>query len=131
MDMEKIFIIDDEIQIRKSLKYVLSIAGYEVDTASGEKETLEKLDGSFDLAIVDMILENTEGFALARKIKVRCPDIEILFVSGHFKSASFLGKEVEILKKPLNIEHFLDKVKEELGGKEPSCLQNRSHKKLS
>ena len=59
---QKILIIEDEPDIRKTLEYNISREGYEVISASSLSEGREKLESaSFSLLLLDLMLPEPSG----------------------------------------------------------------------
>ena len=67
---QKILIIEDEPDIRKTLEYNISREGYEVISASSLSEGREKLElASFSLLLLDLMLPDGSGLDLCRELK--------------------------------------------------------------
>ncbi|MAV83243.1 MAG: DNA-binding response regulator [Pelagibacteraceae bacterium] len=67
---QKILIIEDEPDIRKTLEYNISREGYEVISASSLSEGREKLESvSFSLLLLDLMLPDGSGLDLCRELK--------------------------------------------------------------
>lgn len=64
----RILLADDELAILLTLKAILEVNGFEVETASSAREAKEKLRRSaFDMVITDMWMENeTSGLEVIR-----------------------------------------------------------------
>ncbi|MEX1298598.1 MAG: response regulator [Desulfotignum sp.] len=75
----EILVVDDDKDIRDSLKIILEKNGYTVRLASNGKDALQKLsEQKPDLMILDVMMStDTEGFDLAYALKNR-PDFENL-----------------------------------------------------
>lgn len=59
--LHRILIVDDEDEVRKSIERRLERDGLELDTASGEKEGIEKIENAekpYDVVLTDMVMEN-------------------------------------------------------------------------
>jgi two-component system phosphate regulon response regulator PhoB len=65
----KILIIEDEPDIRKTIEYNLSREGFEILTAASLKEGKELLDKSFSLLVLDLMLPDGSGLDLCRELK--------------------------------------------------------------
>ena len=65
----KILIIEDEPDIRKTIEYNLSREGFEIFTAASLKEGKELLDKSFSLLVLDLMLPDGSGLDLCRELK--------------------------------------------------------------
>ena len=67
---QKILIIEDEPDIRKTLEYNISREGYEVISASSLSEGRQKLESaSFSLLLLDLMLPDGSGLDLCRELK--------------------------------------------------------------
>ena len=67
---QKILIIEDEPDLRKTLEYNISREGYEVISASSLSEGREKLESaSFSLLLLDLMLPDGSGLDLCRELK--------------------------------------------------------------
>ena len=65
----KILIIEDEPDIRKTIEYNLSREGFKIFTAASLKEGKELLDKSFSLLVLDLMLPDGSGLDLCRELK--------------------------------------------------------------
>jgi len=68
----KILVVDDEPGIRTFLERFLSLSLYKVKTLSKGKEALNEMNNNpdeYDLMLLDVNLENENGFDTAREIK--------------------------------------------------------------
>ena len=84
MPNESILIVDDDPIIRKSLREMLRLEGYEVDAASDGGEALRKLEQSpFDVVLTDVKMPAVGGFELLSKIKSSSPDIVVILITGY------------------------------------------------
>ena len=61
-DVERILVIDDEIEIRESLEALLDLEGYEVDLAQNAAEGERRLESrAYDLVLLDLDEDLDEG----------------------------------------------------------------------
>ena len=78
--MKKILIIDNEKDIRSSVKSALDIEGYQVVEAANGKTGLSKLKKEkFDLIILDIMMPKMSGFSVLKKIRQTDKKIKIIF----------------------------------------------------
>jgi DNA-binding response OmpR family regulator len=83
MAKEKILIIDDEDYIRKLIRKSLIHENYQLEEASSGQSALEILkSNTFDMIILDVMLEDYDGFELIKEIKKLGIKSSIFFVSG-------------------------------------------------
>jgi DNA-binding NtrC family response regulator len=67
--MSRLLVVDDESSIRLLYSHELADEGYEVITAAGAEEAVEKLrKDDFDLILLDIKLKNESGLDLLQRI---------------------------------------------------------------
>jgi DNA-binding response OmpR family regulator len=103
--MPRILVIDDQPDVRKMISIVLRIHHFEVvEAASGDAGLREFENSSFDLAIVDIFLQGTNGFDVITMMRERVPNLPIVAISGmttlDFVSGSPELSNVICLQKP-------------------------------
>lgn len=65
----RILVIDDEDAYCEILRYNLEKEGYEVDTAASAEEALQLALPTYDLMIVDIMMERMSGFDFAKVVR--------------------------------------------------------------
>ncbi|EKP12176.1 sigma-54-dependent transcriptional regulator [Leptospira borgpetersenii] len=111
----KIFIVDDEPEIRKSLKEILEDENFEVETFSTGKTLLKQLKNERpSLILLDVWLGKEDGIVVLDECKKLYPTLPVLMISGHGTieiavSATKKGA-VDFLEKPLSIEKVLQAI---------------------
>ena len=84
MSSIKIFIVDDELVMRKSLSGWLERDGYEVDTAKSGEEAIEKLKKTrFDLLLVDIKMEGISGLDVLKHVRENDPDVAVVMITAY------------------------------------------------
>lgn len=79
----KIFLVDDEAEIRSMVGEYLSAHGFLVSTAGSCGEALSRLKvESPDLVLLDIMLPDGDGFTLFERLRERDPALPILFLSA-------------------------------------------------
>ncbi|MCP3983425.1 MAG: response regulator [bacterium] len=128
-----ILLCEDEDPVRHVISRILHSAGYTViETECGDEalEVAASHDGGIDILISDIIMPGMNGKELAETLLSRCPDVRVLFVSGHPSDAiDFLGEETfayEFLPKPLDTGILLQRVREILDGRRTSMETSAS-----
>ena len=78
---ETILVVDDEANIRHTLRGVLSDEGYAVVEAEDGRQALELLEAQLPkLAIVDIWMPDVDGIELVSRMRQQAP--EVTYVSG-------------------------------------------------
>jgi sigma-B regulation protein RsbU (phosphoserine phosphatase) len=81
-DLSRILVVDDDPGMRRALLRALGPT-YRVDAVPGPREALSLLgEGQFALALVDVRLEEGDGYALCREIRARAPQTDVILVTG-------------------------------------------------
>jgi DNA-binding response OmpR family regulator len=107
-DAKSILVIDDESDIRKMLKRLLSSNGYRVLEADRGLVALRMVkEFSPDLIVLDAMLPEVHGFEIARRIKgsARYGHIPIIMVSAVYRGWRY----AEDLKQSCGVDFFLEK----------------------
>ena len=85
MKPAKILVVDDEDTLCEVLRFNLEVTGYDVDVAQSAEEALTKISQTpYNLIILDVMMGETSGFTLARKLKADkdTKDIPIIFLTA-------------------------------------------------
>ena len=116
-----ILVIDDELNLRRTLAFILQRAGYVVVTAADGVEAQRILvEGSFDLVFIDLQLPDVEGIRLADQIHKTDAQIPVIILTGQPTSetraeatrqavAAYLSKPIEPAQILAKIEEVLIK----------------------
>ncbi|MDE6242952.1 MAG: response regulator, partial [Muribaculaceae bacterium] len=63
----RILVVDDEESLREGLQLYLEMDGYSVATAADGQEALDQLPGTFDLVLLDVMMEPINGMEVAKR----------------------------------------------------------------
>jgi two-component system nitrogen regulation response regulator NtrX len=114
--MHRILIVDDEPEIRKSLRGVLEDEGYKVSAAASGEACLDEMKKHpFDLVLLDIWLPGADGLETLEEIKKTDVAPEVIMISGHATiesavRATKLGA-FDFIEKPLSLDKTLILVK--------------------
>ena len=91
MEKKKILVADDEERIVKLVSDFLNASGYEVIPAADGKEALELFDKNSDisLAIIDIMMPETDGWAVTREIRKKS-NIPVIMLSARSEEFDLL-----------------------------------------
>ncbi|TGL59432.1 sigma-54-dependent transcriptional regulator [Leptospira sarikeiensis] len=115
----RIFIVDDEPEIRKSLQDILQDENYEAEQFSSGKNFLKHLKIERpSLVLLDVWLGKEDGLSVLDEVKKIYPTVPVVMISGHgtIELAVQATKKgaLNFLEKPLSIEKVLEAVEEAL-----------------
>jgi DNA-binding NtrC family response regulator len=81
--MSRILVVDDQADVRAMIAIVLRVHRFEIVEAAHPAAALKAIEkASFDLAIVDVFLHDSNGFDLIRTIRERIPGLPVVAISG-------------------------------------------------
>ena len=103
--MSRVLVIDDQADVRAMIAIVLRVQHFEIVEADSAAAGLKAFENSsFDVAIVDIFLQGTNGFDLITMMRERSPNLPIVAISGmttlDFVSSSPEFSDVVCLQKP-------------------------------
>jgi PAS domain S-box-containing protein len=126
MGMETVLVVDDEPDVRESLRRSLERYGYQVFTASNCERALAlaaELKDDLDVVVTDVVMPTMSGFELGRRLASIAPSLPVVYISGYPDEA--------ILEAPLPAPAFLPKpftppllartIRETIGSVKLSC----------
>ena len=108
-----ILLVDDEELVREILADELDFRGYEVCEAySGDyaADLIQNSPAAFSLLITDINMPGQrDGLEVARLMRLRCPSIPIIFITGRPDISNFagpLGANEFLLRKPFGLQEL-------------------------
>ncbi len=108
----RILVVDDEKNIRRTMRMVLEGEGFEViDVESGEA-ALKSLDQhEIDLMILDVRLPGKDGIEVLRELRSDHPRLPVIMISGHASVAEAVNAvqlgATDFFEKPLDRDRVL------------------------
>ena len=116
MAKEKILLVEDDVNFGFVLKSYLEMNNYDITLVSDGKDAVKTFaENNFDLAVLDVMLPNTDGFTIAREIRRSDKTTPLIFLSAKSLKEDVLegfnaGAD-DYLTKPFDSEVLLMKVK--------------------
>jgi DNA-binding response OmpR family regulator len=114
LEKKRILFADDDPEIREALCLLLNSEGYETVQACCGQEVLERIDPTFDLVILDVMMPEMNGFEVCEELRKRYT-IPILFLtakaSDHDKAIGFSAGGDDYLVKPFSYNELLNRIK--------------------
>lgn len=111
----RILLVEDEESLSRMLKINLELEGYEVITASNGPEALEKFRSqALDLAILDVMIPEMDGFAVCQIIRLEGNKTPVLFLSAKGSGKDRIeGLRIggdDYMPKPFDLEELMLRV---------------------
>jgi DNA-binding NtrC family response regulator len=110
--MKSILVVDDEKEIRESLRLILQYAKYDVHFAEDGQSALSQVAAlPLDLVLLDIKMPGMDGLEVLRRIKEIEADLPVVMISGHGTietavEATRMGA-YDFLQKPLDKDKLL------------------------
>jgi two-component system, NtrC family, nitrogen regulation response regulator NtrX len=124
MDTRKptLLVVDDEKNIRRTLRMVLEAEGYDVQEAETAEEALKLLEAQpVDLGIFDIRLPGMDGLNLLSKARELWRDLPVIVISGHADTSDVVDAMKrganDFFGKPVDRERVLVSVRNALSRK--------------
>ena len=118
---ETILVVEDDPQVRLTVRDMLAARGYSVLVAGSCEEArrhCREASHAIDLLLTDVVLPGVDGPALAEEIRRECPRVRILFMSGYterlIQDGFQLREGVSFLQKPFTPSRLSSAVREAL-----------------
>lgn len=132
----RILVVDDEEDLCEILKFNLETEGYEVETANSAEEALTLDLPAFDLLLLDVMMGEMSGFALARKLKSddATKEIPIIFLTArdtendtvtgfNLGADDYISKPFSIREVMVRIRAVLRRTTSDEETDEPNCIK--------
>ena len=105
----RVLVVDDEQSIRELVDRVLRDSGYETSVAADAATALALAASvdAFDLLLTDMMMPGMCGDELARHLRLRHPDLRVLYLTGFadrlFATRPVLWSNEAFIEKPVTV----------------------------
>lgn len=111
----KVFVVDDDASVRKSLARLIAVAGWKVETLASADEFLERAPHDRPACLVlDVRLPGLNGLELQERLARDDGDIPIVFITGHgdipMGVRAMKAGAVDFLPKPFEDEALLEAI---------------------
>ena len=115
----RILVVDDDENIRNTVKAILEDEGYLVDVATTGKEAIQRTEETtYTVALLDIRLPDMEGIELLKLMKDAVPRTRKIIVTGYpsmQNAVTALNNSADAyLIKPVDIEKLLKTVEEQI-----------------
>ena len=131
----ELLLVEDDVNFGEVLKSYLEMHDFNVILAKDGQEGLHMFHrDKYDLCILDVMMPKMDGFALAKSIKEKDPEMPIIFLTAKsFKEDVLEGFKTgadDYLTKPFNSEELLARIKAILKRSKPKTRLNSEVKEF-
>lgn len=111
----RLLLVDDEVGYLEVLSKRLTRRGYRVTTASSGTEAIRALrQWEFDLAVVDLKMEDMDGIEVLRVFKKMDPTLKVIMLTGHGSERAaregIAEGAFDYLIKPVGLERLVETI---------------------
>ena len=109
---DRILIVEDDSEFRRSLKRILQKAGYHVSSASNGSQASEMLNKRvYPLILLDLHMQGKSGLELLHEVKEKMPASKVIMITvddsaDNYSEAMSTGA-FAVLQKPLKMKKLL------------------------
>jgi CheY-like chemotaxis protein len=116
MTARSVLVVDDDPDMRLSLKLALDLAGYSASLAANGREAIElQKQHPADIVITDIFMPEADGFEIIDILRRQFPRTKIVVMSGagklakreYLSTAAIIGVDATV-QKPFDVEALLD-----------------------
>ncbi|MCB0736055.1 MAG: response regulator transcription factor [Bacteroidetes bacterium] len=116
MPNNSILYVEDEITLAKLVANSLSTEGFRVHLANNARNAIKlHTQHQMDICILDVMLPDIDGFALARQIRTQNPKVPILFLTAKDSAKNveegFAAGGNDYLKKPFDLTELILRIR--------------------
>ena len=122
--MNRVLVVDDEPAMRAALEANFTRHGWEVTTAAGTREAMERFRSSpCPLVITDMRMPDGDGLGVMQNVRALAPETAVIFLTafGNVPEAVLAMQQgaCDYLVKPVSFEHLRQAALRVLGNTVP------------
>lgn len=115
--VSKVFLVDDDLSIRRSLERSLKHHGYLVETFESGEALLNQISNEcFGCIILDIAMSGMSGIQVQNELIRRKIRVPIIFMTGHgdvpTSVRAIKSGAIDFFEKPFDVDHLLAKVEE-------------------
>ncbi|MGN6351135.1 MAG: response regulator transcription factor [Candidatus Nitrosocosmicus sp.] len=121
----RVLLVEDDLDVLFTYKLALDSENFNVDAFSDPRIALrsfaEHPNSYYDIVVLDIRMPNLNGLQLFYRLKAIDMNIRILFVSALDAAEELTSilpgiKFDDVIRKPVNIDHMINKIKSEING---------------
>jgi len=111
-----VVVVDDDAAARKSLQFLLAMAGFKVSSHESGPAFLQSRDlQSCRCLIADVRMPEMTGLELLQRVKQERPDLSVIIITGHgdvpLAVEAMKSGAADFIEKPFDNDRLLDAVK--------------------
>ncbi|OBX48162.1 response regulator [Haemophilus haemolyticus] len=112
--MSKLLLVDDDVELTELLSSLLTLEGFDVQTANNGLEALQKLDESHELVLLDVMMPKLNGLDTLKEIR-KVSNVPVMMLTARGEDIDrVLGLELgadDYLPKPFNDRELVARIR--------------------
>lgn len=117
----QVLLVDDEVGFADVLRKRLGLRGIALTTAPGGTRAIQLLRArDFDVAVVDVKMEDMDGIEVLRIFKKMVPELPVILLTGHASEETategLRSGALDYLLKPCDLDTLMGKILEAARG---------------
>lgn len=112
--MSKLLLVDDDVELTELLSSLLTLEGFDVQTANNGLEALQKLDESHELVLLDVMMPKLNGLDTLKEIR-KVSNLPVMMLTAKGDDIDrVLGLELgadDYLPKPFNDRELVARIR--------------------
>lgn len=131
-----VFVVDDDVSVRRAVSRLLRAAGYAVETFEKAEDLLAvpQFDGAA-CAVLDVRLPGMDGLELQQALAMRSVSLPIVFITGHgdvpLSVRAMKSGAVDFLSKPFEDADFLGAIEQALAKSSRARAVEAEHSEIA
>lgn len=112
--MAKLLLVDDDLELVELLAELLALEGFTIETASNGQQALNKLDVSYDLVLLDVMMPVMDGIETLKQIRAKFVTPVLMLTARGSDTDRVVGLELgadDYLAKPFNDRELIARIK--------------------
>ena len=128
-DIPTVFVVDDDVSVRESLKLLISLAGWKPETFASAQEFLARPRVSTASCLVsEVLLPDLDGFELQERLAAERVEMPIIFITGNgdipMTVKAMKAGALDFMTKPFDDEVLLCAIRNGLEQSQAALGQN-------
>ena len=112
--MSKLLLVDDDVELTELLSSLLTLEGFDVQIANNGLEALQKLDKSYELVLLDVMMPKLNGLDTLKEIR-KVSNVAVMMLTAKGDDIDrILGLELgadDYLPKPFNDRELVARIR--------------------
>lgn len=135
MKKTKVLYVEDETFLAKIVSETLESRGYEVVLEEDGGKAMQRFsEAKPDVCVLDIMLPNKDGFAIADEIREKDTDVPIIFLSAKSQTTDVLNGfrlgANDYIRKPFSIEELIVRIENALRNKSAVPAEGQEEVKI-